>query len=203
MLPGGRTEAPGGEACLLMPRASTRLEPGERLLLACRPHPAALLPALLRALAVVLATAAVLALLAGSSAPRPVRLALDLLAVAFAARAVLRFTRAVWRWDRTLLALTTRRVFVVAPRGAVRRAWQTMSLAGMHGTSVSHSSCGRLLGYGTLTLGEGPHSRDVRYVADVERIAQAILDACPDGRTWAQDEGPAILDRPAPHSRLA
>src|SRR4051794_38665621 len=114
---------------VFMPRASTRLEPGERLLLACRPHPAALLPALLRAVAVVLVTAAVLALLAGSSAPDPVRLALDLLAVAFAARAVVRFTRAVWQWDRALLALTTRRVFVVAPRGAVRRAWQTMPLA--------------------------------------------------------------------------
>jgi hypothetical protein len=153
--------------------------------------------------AVVLVTAAVLALLAGSSAPDPVRLALDLLAVAFAARAVVRFTRAVWQWDRALLALTTRRVFVVAPRGAVRRAWHTMPLAGMHGTSVSHSFGGRLLGYGTLTLGEGPQSRDVRYVTDVERVAQAILDAGPDGRTWAQNEGPAILDQPAPHSRLA
>ena len=92
------------------------------------------------------------------------RLALDLLALAFAARAALRFTRAVWQWDRTLLALTTRRVFVVAPRGAVRRAWQTMPLAGIHAASVSHSFTGRLLGYGTLTLGDGPQGRDVRFV---------------------------------------
>jgi hypothetical protein len=180
-----------------------KLEPGERLLLACRPHPAALLPTLLRAVAAVLATAAVLALLARSSAPHGVRLALDLLALAFAARAALRFTRAVWQWDRTLLALTTRRVVVVAPRGAVRRAWQTMSLAGIHDASVSHSFSGRLLGYGTLTLGDGPRGCDVRYVSDPERIAGAILDAGPHGRTWVRNEGPAVSDQPAPHSRLA
>jgi hypothetical protein len=199
----GRTEVPGGEAVVRMPRARMKLEPGERLLLACRPHPAALLPALLRAVAAVLATATVLALLARSSAPDGVRLALDLLALAFAARAALRFTRAVWRWDRTLLALTTRRVFVVAPQGAVRRAWQTMSLAGIHDAAVHHSFAGRLLGYGTLTLGQGPQSRDVRYVSDAEKIAEAILDAGPHGRTWVRNEGPAVSDRPAPHSRLA
>ena len=96
------------------------LEPGECLLLACRPHPAALLPALARAVVTVLATASVLALLARSSAPHAVHVSLDLLAVAFAARAALRFTRAVWQWDRALLALTSRRVFVVRP--ARRRA---------------------------------------------------------------------------------
>ena len=153
-----------------MPRARTKLEPGERLLLACRPHPAALLPALLRALAAVLAD--------GdrrwpcSRAPRRRTACASLSTcspLAFAARAALRFTRAVWQWDRTLLALTTRRVFVVAPRGAVRRAWQTMSLAGIHSASVSHSFAGRLLGYGTLTLGDGPQGRDVRFVSDAER----------------------------------
>jgi hypothetical protein len=180
-----------------------KLEPGERLLLACRPHPAALLPATLRALGAVLAAATVLALLARSSAPNGVRLALDLLPLAFALRAALRFTRAVWQWDRTLLALTTRRVFVVGPRGAMRRAWQAMSLAGIHSTGVSHSFGGRLLGYGTLTLGDGPQGREVRYVSDAERIAEAILDAGPHGRTLIRNEGPAVSEQPAPHSRLA
>jgi len=180
-----------------------KLEPGERLLLASRPHPAALLPAALRALGALLAAATVMALLARSSAPDGVRLALDLLPLAFAARAALRFTRAVWQWDRTLLALTTRRVFVVAPRGAVRRAWQAMSLAGIHGTGVSHGFGGRLLGYGTLTLGDGPQSREVRYVSDAERVAEAILDAGPHGRTLIRNEGPAVSEQPAPHSRLA
>jgi hypothetical protein len=180
-----------------------KLEPGERLVLASRPHPAALLPAALRALGALLAAAIVIALLARSSAPDGVRLALDLLPLAFAARAALRFTRAVWQWDRTLLALTTRRVYVVAPKGAVRRAWQAMSLAGIHSTGVTHSFGGRLLGYGTLTLGDGPQGRDVRYVSDTERIAAAIQDASPHGRTWVQNEGPAVSDQPAPRSRLA
>ena len=60
-----------------MSRARMKLEPGERLLLACRPHPAALLPALLKAIAAVLATAMVVALLAHSTAPHGVRVALD------------------------------------------------------------------------------------------------------------------------------
>ena len=188
-----------------MSRARMKLEPGERLLFAARPHPAALLPALLRALGVVLAVAIVVALLAQSSAPEPVRIALDLLALAFAARTVLRFTRAVWQWDRTLFALTTRRVFVVAPRGAVRRAWEAMPLAAIHTAGVDHSFAGRLFGYGTLMLGDGPRGRDVRFVSDAERVAQAILDANPQGRTWVQTqiEGPAVSEQPAPRSRLA
>jgi hypothetical protein len=180
-----------------------KLEPGERLLLASRPHPAALLPAIVRALGAVLAAATVMALLARSSAPDGVRIALDLLPLAFAARAALRFTRAVWQWDRTLLALTNRRVLVVAPQGAVRRAWQTLSLAGIHSAGVSHSFGGRLFGYGTLTLGDGPQGRDVRYVSDAERVAEAILDAGPHGRTLIRNEGPAVSEQPAPHSRLA
>ncbi|MDP9257702.1 MAG: thiol reductant ABC exporter subunit CydC, partial [Actinomycetota bacterium] len=80
-----------------MSRARMKLEPGERLLLASRPHPAALLPAALRALGALLAAATVMALLARSSAPHPVRLSLDLLALALAARAVLRFARSVWQ----------------------------------------------------------------------------------------------------------
>src|SRR3977135_2570444 len=75
----GRTEGGNGEAVVCMPRARMKLEPAERLRLACRPHPAALLPALLRAIAAVLVTTTVLALLAHSSAPHGVRLALDLL----------------------------------------------------------------------------------------------------------------------------
>jgi hypothetical protein len=187
-----------------MPRSRTKLEPGERLLLATRPHPAALLPALLRALGAVLATSVLLALLARSSAPHGVRIALDLLALAAAARSVLRFARAVWQWDRTLLALTTRRVLLVAPRGAMRRAAQTLSLGGIHSTGVSHSFAGRLLGYGTLMIGDGPAGRDVRYVTDAERVADAILEAGPHGgRTWTQIGGPAVSDQPAPRSSLA
>ena len=187
-----------------MSRARTKLEPGERLLVAARPHPAALLPALSRALGVILAAAVALALLASSSAPHAVRVALDLLVLAVAARTVFRFARAVWRWDRSLFAVTTRRVFVVAPRGAVRRAWETMPLSSIPTAGVEHSFGGRLFGYATLTLGGGPGGRNVRFVTDAERIAEAILDANPqNGRTWTQTEGPAMSDPPVPRSRLA
>jgi hypothetical protein len=146
----------------------------------------------------------VLALLLRSSAPHGVRIALDLPVIAVAGRSVFRFARAVWQWDRSLLALTTRRVFVVAPRGRVRRAWEAVPLGAIRTTGVHHSVAGRLLGYGTLVLGDGPGARDVRFVSDAERIADAILGASPHGgRTWTQNEGPAVSEQPAPRSRLA
>jgi hypothetical protein len=167
-----------------MSRARTNLEPDEQLLLAGRPHPAALLGPLLRCLGLLLAAAFAVALLASSSAPHAVRLALDLIVLAVAARAALRFTRAVWQWDRTLFELTTRRVYLIAPRGAVRRARQTLLLAGIHSASVSHSFLGRLFGYGTLTLGDGPQGRDVRFVSDADRIAAAVRQAARHERGW-------------------
>jgi hypothetical protein len=187
-----------------MSRARMKLEPGERVLLATRPHPASLLPALLRALGVIAETAIVLALLLRSSAPHGVRVALDLPVIALAARAVFRFARAVWQWDRSLLALTTRRICIVGPRGRIRRAWETMPLGSIRATGASHSFAGRLFGYGTLTLGDGPGGRDIRFVTDAERVADAILAASPHGgRTWTQIEGPDVSEQPAPRSRLA
>jgi hypothetical protein len=187
-----------------MSRARMKLDPGERLLLAARPHPALLTPALLRTLGVLAAAAIVLALLLRSSAPDGVRIALDLPVIGVAARSVFRFARAVWQWDRSLLALTTRRVFVVAPRGRLRRAWEAMPLSAIRTTGVRHSFGGRLLGYATLTLGDGPSAREISFVSDAERVAEAFLDASPQGgRTWTQIEGPAVSEQPAPRSRLA
>jgi hypothetical protein len=181
-----------------------KLEPGERVLLAARPHPAVLIPALLRTLGVLIAAAVVLALLLRSSAPHGVRIGLDLPVIALAGRSVFRFARAVWQWDRSLLALTTRRVVVVAPRGRLRRAWETLPLAAIRSTGVQHSFAGRLLGYGTLTLGDGPGGREIRFVSDAERVAETFLDASPHGgRTWTQIEGPTVSEQPAPRSRLA
>jgi hypothetical protein len=187
-----------------MSRARMKLDPGERLLLAARPHPALLIPALLRALGMLVAAAVLLALLLGSSAPHGVRIALDLPIIAVAGRSVFRFARAVWQWDRSLLALTTRRIFVVAPRGRLRRAFESMPLGAIRSTAVQHSFAGRLLGYGTLILGDGANGREVRFVSDAERVAEAFLEASPHGgRTWTQIEGPAVSEQPAPRSRLA
>jgi Bacterial PH domain len=187
-----------------MSRARMKLESGERLLFAVRPHPALLIPALLRASGVLLAAALALALLLRSSAPDGVRIALDLPVIALAGRSVFRFARAVWQWDRALLALTTRRLFVASPRGRLRRAWETIPLGAIRAADVHHSFAGRLLGYGTVTLGPGANGRELRFVSAAERIADTILAASPHGgRTWTQIEGPAVSDQPAPRSRLA
>jgi hypothetical protein len=194
-----------------MSRARMKLEPGEQLLLAARPHPALLIPALLRAVGVLIAAAVLLALLLQSSAPEGVRIALDLPIIALAGRSVFRFARAVWRWDRSLLALTTRRVFFVAPRGRLRRAFESMPLGAVRATGVQHSFAGRLLGYGTLTLRDGAGGRDIRFVSDAERVAEVFLDAGPhggrtsiqDGATLTRFEGPAVSEQPAPRSSLA
>ena len=78
-----------------------------------------------------------------------------------------------------------------------------MPLGAIHSAGVEHSFAGKLFGYGTLMLGDAARGRDVRFVGDAERVAQAILDANPHGRTWTQIEGPAVSDQPAPRSRLA
>ena len=149
----GRRSA-GGEAASRMSRARMKLDPGRAA--AARRAPASRDSSSRRSCAPsasLAAAAVVLALLLRSSAPHGVRIALDLPVIALAGRSVFRFARVVWQWDRSLLALTTRRVFVVAPRGRLRRAWEAMPLGAIRATGVQHSFAGRLLGYGTLTLG--------------------------------------------------
>ena len=188
-----------------MSRARMKLEPGERLLLAARPHPAALLPALLRALGVVLAAAivhrpagAVVGARPGAHRARP-------------ARARLRRPHGPALRARRLavgpLALRAHDPARVRGRSARRRAARLGDDAARRRSTPPASSTasrGRLFGYATLTLGDGPRGRDVRFVSDAERVAEAILDANPHGgRTWTQIEGPAVSEQPAPRSRLA
>ena len=78
-----------------------------------------------------------------------------------------------------------------------------MPLGAIHTAGVEHSFAGNLFGYATLRLGDGPRGRDVRFVSDAERVAEAILEANPHGRTWTQIEGPDVAGQPAPRSRLA
>ena len=171
------------------------------------PIPAALLPALLRALGVLLAaTAIVLALLARSSAPHAVRIALDLLVIALRRAAPSSASRApcgsgIARSSRSRPAASSSS----RPRGrGPPRLGDDAARRDPHRGRASHTFAGRLLGYGTLTLGDGPSGRDVRFVSDAERVAEAILEANPHGgRTWTQIEGPAVSEQPAPRSRLA
>jgi membrane protein YdbS with pleckstrin-like domain len=58
----------------------------------------------------------------------------------------------VWRWERTRVVLTTRKLFVV--HGTLRRRAAAIRLDRVATIEVEQSLLGRLLGYGTLSAGE-------------------------------------------------
>jgi uncharacterized membrane protein YdbT with pleckstrin-like domain len=60
--------------------------------------------------------------------------------------------RAVWRWDRTKLVLTSDQFYVVS--GVLRRCSATVSLSSFGAVELEQTLPGRLLGYGTLIVGE-------------------------------------------------
>jgi hypothetical protein len=59
--------------------------------------------------------------------------------------------RAVWRWERTHLVVTTEKVFVVG--GTLRRRASAVRLRSVENLELEQSLPGRLLGYGTLVAG--------------------------------------------------
>jgi uncharacterized membrane protein YdbT with pleckstrin-like domain len=59
--------------------------------------------------------------------------------------------RAVWRWERTRVVVTTQKVYVVA--GTVRRRADAVRLASIQSLGIEESMTGRLLGYGTVVAG--------------------------------------------------
>ncbi len=80
--------------------------------------------------------------------------------------------RAVWRWERTHLVVTTEKVFVVD--GTIRRRASAVRLRTVENLGLEQSLLGRLLGYGTLVAGplhieHVPEPRDVYLL--VERLA--------------------------------
>ena len=60
--------------------------------------------------------------------------------------------RAVWRWDRTKLVLTSDQLYVVS--GVLRRRSATVRLSNLGAIELEQTLPGRLLGYGTLIAGE-------------------------------------------------
>ena len=66
--------------------------------------------------------------------------------------AALAATAAVWRWDRTHVVLTTRKLFVVY--GVVRRRAAVVRLERIGALEIDQSLLGRMLGYGTIVAGE-------------------------------------------------
>ncbi|MGB2873979.1 MAG: PH domain-containing protein [Gaiellaceae bacterium] len=59
--------------------------------------------------------------------------------------------RAVWRWERTRLVVTTEKLFVV--QGTLRRRSSAVRLRTVENLELEQSLPGRLLGYGTLVAG--------------------------------------------------
>jgi uncharacterized membrane protein YdbT with pleckstrin-like domain len=121
----------------------TYLEPGERVRLEERPHPAALLRPLGRSLVLALVGAG-LVLFAPAS--------LGLLGAVFLACAAVLALAAVWRWDRTLLVVTTDKLFVVY--GVAQRRAAAVRLARIGPVEMEQGVLGRMLGYGTVIAGE-------------------------------------------------
>jgi uncharacterized membrane protein YdbT with pleckstrin-like domain len=118
------------------------MQSAERVFVDARRHGVVLVRPLLHAL--VLAALGAVAFLGGW----PVSAAGAALLVVAAAVA----TRAVWRWDRTHVVLTTEKLFVV--HGVVRRRAAAVRLARVATIEIEQSFLGRLLGYGTIVAGE-------------------------------------------------
>jgi uncharacterized membrane protein YdbT with pleckstrin-like domain len=115
--------------------------PEERVCLEARRHGVVLAPALVRAL-VLVAVGGVLLTQAW------VLLGPGALLVALGALTLL---RAVWRWERTRLVVTTEKLFVI--KGNRRRRSTAVRLRTLQTLEVEQSLPGRLLGYGTIVAG--------------------------------------------------
>jgi uncharacterized membrane protein YdbT with pleckstrin-like domain len=115
--------------------------PEERVCLEARRHGVVLAPALVRAL--------VLAAVGGIMLTQAwVLLGPGALLVGLGALTLL---RAVWRWERTRLVVTTEKLFVI--KGSRRRRSTAVRLRTLQTLEVEQSLPGRLLGYGTIVAG--------------------------------------------------
>jgi Bacterial PH domain len=79
--------------------------------------------------------------------PRPFSLG-GAAVVAFGALVAL---RAVWKWERTRVVVTTEKVFVVG--GTWRRNARAVRLAAVEAVELEQTFPGQLLGYGTVVVG--------------------------------------------------
>jgi uncharacterized membrane protein YdbT with pleckstrin-like domain len=130
----------------------------ERVCLEARRHGIVLARPLLRAAGFAVAGAGAVSLGWPFSAA-----GVALLAVA-AALAV----RAVWRWDRTQVVVTTEKLFIVS--GTFRRRAAGVRLAKVGAVEIEESLLGRALGYGTIVVGD----LEIRYVPEPERVCGLV-----------------------------
>lgn len=76
--------------------------------------------------------------------------------------------RAVWRWERTRLVVTTEKVCVID--GTVRRRSSAVRLRSVENLELEQSLLGRLLGYGTLVAG----SLEIDHVPEPRRVYRLV-----------------------------
>ena len=130
----------------------------ERVRFEARRHAVVLAPALARA--------AVLAGLGGAlvvlGAPW------SLAGTVAAAVGVLLAFRAVWRWERTRVVVTTERLLVVS--GTLRRRSAEVALARLGPLEVEQGLAGRLLSYGTVVAGD----LEIPYVARPRELGRLL-----------------------------
>jgi uncharacterized membrane protein YdbT with pleckstrin-like domain len=145
-----------------MRRVSPPLEPGEEVRLDARPHGVALVRPLVRPL--LLAGMGAVLVIVGSG----LQWGLALAGAAGLALAFLLALRAVWRWDRTRLVLTTEKLYVVY--GLARRRAAAVRLSRVPALEFEQGIAGRVFGYGTLVAGDF----EVPYVPEAGRVRKLL-----------------------------
>jgi membrane protein YdbS with pleckstrin-like domain len=133
------------------------LDPGETVRFQARPHTAALFRPLSRSILLALGGG----VLVGLSPPWLGVVGAVLLGVgAFLA------LRAVLRWDRTSLVVTTEKLLVI--HGVAKRRAAAVRFARVGPVEVEQGLVGRLLGYGTVIAGD----LEIPYVPDPRRVGR-------------------------------
>jgi len=154
-------------------RIADLLSPGERLLVATRRHPASLAPRIARSTA--LAIGCVALAVPARALGGPLRIAAYAALLVVASLAAVRAAQAVRRWERSLLAVTTRQILVLDAAG--RRRSVSLPVAQVQRLSIAQSISGRLFGYGTVELVESGSRRGLRFVPRPVEVSRAIAGA--------------------------
>ena len=118
------------------------------------------------ALARPLTQAVVLALIGGILLAEPWPLQVPGAALIVVAAAIC--LRAVWRWERTHLVVTTDKLCLVD--GTLRRRSSTVRLRSVENLELDQTLLGRLFGYGTLVAGP----LEIDHVPDPRRLYRLV-----------------------------
>jgi uncharacterized membrane protein YdbT with pleckstrin-like domain len=133
------------------------IEPGEKVRFQARPHTAALFRPLARSIVLALAGGVLVGLTPA---------ALGVVGALLLGIGALLALRAVLRWDRTSLVVTTDKLLVV--HGVTQRRAAAVRFARVGPVEVEQGLLGRLLGYGTVIAGD----LEIPYVPDPRRVCR-------------------------------